>query len=447
MKFGTRRLCGLILCCVALGACQTTGLNAWQPKNPAATNEASSVAPDTLVGGGSTSFEISQNPYAYENIPPGQRPLSNSIEGGIWYTTDKIESRMKTSGNRVDDPELKKYLSELVCRVAGPYCPDIRVYVERNPLFNASMYPNGMMNIHTGFLLRVQSEAQVVAVIGHEIGHYIRRHGLQRTADLKSKADFLTGFSMLMGAAGIPVASDIAQLVVLSSINSFSRDNEREADLIGINLMARYGYDTRQASAIWRQLIQETNPDKKVEDVSTSTPFASSHPSSAERMNTLETIASELQGPGKWGSTGKDEFDRVVGPWKFRFLEDEVRAKTWKSTLVLLTNLKDGGYDAGQIYYFQGEVFRNRNRKEDKEAKKDEDKLADKDRAIAAYEASVATGLPPPQVYRSLGLLYHRHGDEDKARKNLLAYLELQPNANDALMIRYVLGQPVTPTS
>ena len=341
---------------------------------------------------------------------------------------------------------MSNYLYGIACKLAGPYCPDIRIYVERTPFFNATMAPNGSMTIWTGFLLRTQNEAQIAAVIGHEIGHYIRRHGIQRLADARAKADFTMAFSMVAFAFGVPAAGDVAQLMTLSSILSYSRDNEREADLIGINLMARYGYDTREASKIWQQLVRETDPDGEKGMLSTSTPFASSHPPEAERMTTLANIAEKIQGPGKWGSKGQETFDAIIAPRKFDFLRDEVRLRNWESSLELLTILAENGHPKNEIAYFKGEIYRQRNREADTDAKEEDKHVADIERAINAYEECIAAGSPPPQAYRALGQIYQRQGKTDHARANLGKYLDAAPDASDASMIRYVIRTMTGPS-
>ena len=65
-----------------------------------------------------------------------------------------------------------------------------QVHLVRTPLFNASMAPNGMMQVWTGLLLRVDDEAQLAAVLGHEFGHYLARHSTERLRDAKSRSAF-----------------------------------------------------------------------------------------------------------------------------------------------------------------------------------------------------------------------------------------------------------------
>src|SRR3546814_15342811 len=74
----------------------------------------------------------------------------------------------------------------------------------RTPYFNASMAPNGMMKVWSGLLLRVNDEAQLAAILGHEMGHYMQRHTLARMRDMRSKAAigaFLGGLGIVGGIA------------------------------------------------------------------------------------------------------------------------------------------------------------------------------------------------------------------------------------------------------
>ena len=434
--------CAVFCAALALSGCQTTGTNKWIPANPNAddTVAASGDSDVPVAGAQETAFELgSKDPYAYKDIPPGVRPALDTREAGLWLMVDKIEEKGKTAGNRLTDARMNAYLEEIVCNMSGPYCRDVRVYIQRVPLFNASMAPNGMMTVFSGFLLRVQNEAQLAAVIGHEIGHYIRRHSVQRLEDAIAKHDFAMVFGMFAAGIGVPVAGDVVQLALLGSQYSFSRDNEREADLIGINLMHMRGYDAREAGKIWELLLRERDPETDPDDVSTSAPFASTHPSSSERMKTLGLIAEKLQGPGNWGVTNEQRFDEIVIPWKFRFLQDEIRLRNWKSSLELLAILKEYGHNESEVKYFEGEIFRNRDKEADADAEEEADRISDAERALEAYEKSISLQGTPPQAYRAAGLLYLKKSNAEKARSALQRYLQLVPDATDRKLIQYML--------
>ena len=146
------------------------------------------------------------------------RPALETDEGGLWGMMDREEARLRRSPFVVRDSQLSKYLQDLVCRLAGDHCPDIRVHVVRTPLFNATMAPNGMMQVWTGLLLRAENEAQLAAILGHEIGHYLERHTLERLRDMRSRA----AFAQFMGLFGVVGA--IGQLGALAGAFAFSRE-------------------------------------------------------------------------------------------------------------------------------------------------------------------------------------------------------------------------------
>src|SRR5262249_34912191 len=109
-------------------------------------------------------------------IMPSSRPALSSDEAGLWRAMDKAEDEVKSSRFRLRDPELNAYVNDVICRLVPDRCPDVRVYVIRTPYFNAQAAPNGMIEVWSGLLLRAKNEAQLAAVLGHELGHYLERH-------------------------------------------------------------------------------------------------------------------------------------------------------------------------------------------------------------------------------------------------------------------------------
>ena len=133
-----------------------------------------------------------------ENIKPEERPSIESVEAGLWMQMNNYEEQLKTSGSRVKDKNLDKYLKDLLCALTV-YCKDIRVYVLDIPYFNAFMAPNGMMVVWTGLLLRAENEAQLSAVIGHEAGHHGALEGARAIRSLPAQGDPRWG----VGEAGL----------------------------------------------------------------------------------------------------------------------------------------------------------------------------------------------------------------------------------------------------
>ena len=197
-------------------------------------------------------------PSALEDIAQGELPELHTDEAGLWMTSDKIEEKLKTSGNRIVDPQLNQYVRKIVCKLAESHCSDIRTYIMKVPHFNAIMAPNGMMQVWTGLILRAQNEAQLAYVLAHEIGHYLRRHSIQQWRDVKMKSSLAAVFLVpLVGVSILPGVRQLVAMAFMGSLQAFSRDNEREADDVGFALMVNAGYDPREAPRILKPLMKK----------------------------------------------------------------------------------------------------------------------------------------------------------------------------------------------
>lgn len=352
-------------------------------------------------------------------IAPGYRPPGSGTEASFWYHLEKLEREMKYSPFLLRDPALNRYVRDVVCRVVGEYCPDVRVYLLRRPYFNASMAANGMMVIWSGLLLRVSNEAQLAAVIGHELGHYVRQHTLLRWRDAKSKSDIGAFLGVGLGAAGL-----VARLVLLASIYGFSRDQERQADAFGLKAMAAAGYSPIEASRVWRRLIRERDAKK---DKQRSDFFFSTHPAPEERMKKLESMAKSLAPGDGAGPTYRRRFVEAVADHRRWLLADQLRLGEFGPSEALLDMLIEDGAGLGELHFYKGEIYRLR--AEEGEASKARD----------SYRAAIAVGGEPAELYRSLGLLHRKAGERKAAVSAFEKYLERKPDAFDRLMIRSYL--------
>lgn len=365
------------------------------------------------------------SPGALPDIKPGQRPALVSDEAGLWMYMDRVESSLKTSGRLITDPALNKYVRGLVCKLAANYCSDVRVYVVQTPQFNASMAPNAVMQVWTGLILRAENEAQLAYVLSHELGHYLRRHSVQLWRDVRLKGDLLVFFKLLTAAAGYGFVGDLGYLIALGSVYAFSRDNEREADDLGFELMVKAGYDPREAPKIWEALVKEREAGKE----STPLIFFATHPSTEERIETLQRLAEKAYTPERSWVVGKETFLAATLPHRPTFLRDELRRRDFARSQVLFDRLLESGPEPGELHFFQGELYRLRN----------EDR--DETKAIASYQKALEVGGAPMDTYRALGLLFMKQGEKEKARSAFERYLERHPKAEDRQMIESYLRQ------
>jgi len=354
---------------------------------------------------------------------PGYQPSRASDEGGLWDIMNRYEADLRTSRFLVRDPALNQYVRDVTNRLAGDYRSDIRVYLTRTPYFNASMAPNGMMQVWTGLLLRVQNEAQLAAILGHELGHYLRRHSVQRWRDMRAKADFGAFLSMGLALAGAGAAGSAVQIMLIASIFAYSREHEREADSMGLELMADAGYDPAEASKVWQHLIQELAARE------TKTPrevIFASHPAPEERLVTLRSQAVERTQKNLLAAyaTFEERYgDQLREPRRW-MLRDEVRLRQFGPSLALFDQLLEGQPADADVLFAKGEVYRLRNEGNDVAT------------ALRCYERAIDTGRAPAEAHRSMGFIYQRRRDYPNARAAFEHYLRLQPDADDGDAIR-----------
>jgi predicted Zn-dependent protease len=351
------------------------------------------------------------------SLPPRfAAPDPATDEGGLWATMAREEQRLRRSPFLLRDAGLRDYLQGIACKLGRQHCVDIRVYPVRSAWFNASMAPNGMMQVWSGLLLRMENESQLAAVLGHELGHFLQRHSLERLRDAKSRSAFGT----FMAAFGLVGA--IGQLAALAGAFAYSRDQEREADRIGVQLMAEAGYDTREAAKVWGNLLAEAAARPESDATKSSVLFAS-HPPSEERRDALSSMAR----PG--GETFEQVYQEKLKPWYAELLDDELRRGQYEETLVLLERMLGRHGNHPGLLYYRGETRRLRAAD------------GDLDRAQADLQAAAAAEAGPPQAYRALGQLYRSRNDPVAARESFSRYLERAPTAPDAALIKTYLDE------
>jgi len=376
------------------------------------------------LGPGAAFAQQGEAPGAVAPAPDGDwtmpprftRPGASSDEGGLWAMMDREETRLRRSPFTIRDETLTSYLTGIACRLGAEHCPDIRVYPIRTPYFNASMAPNGMMQIWTGLLLRVDNEAQLAAVVAHEIGHYLQRHTLERLRDAKSRSAAATLMAMF-GVVGL-----VGQLAMIAGGLSFSRDQERDADRISIVLMQGAGYDPREASKVWANLLAELTATGK--DATQDSVLFATHPPSEERRATLEAMAA-----GSRGETGETVYRAKLAPWRYGLLEDEIKRGRPDESIVLLTRLLLPEPADADLLYFRAVAWRSRG------------KDGDQADAMADLRAAWQTGREPAGAHRAMAEMYKAQGRLEAARAAWERYLEKAPNAPDAPMVRQALEE------
>lgn len=153
---------------------------------------------------------------------------------------------------------------------------------------NAFCMPGGKIAFYTGILEQLKlTDDEVAMVMGHEMAHALREHARERLA--KSK---VTGIGLSLGAQllGLGEFGNVAANVGTQLLSlKFSRSDESDADLVGLELAARAGYDPEAAVSLWRKMGEAKGGQEGLA-------FLSTHPSGPDRIRELEQNVPKVQG-------------------------------------------------------------------------------------------------------------------------------------------------------
>ena len=195
----------------------------------------------------------------------------------------QVSTHVPQVADRVVAAYVRRIGRQLASRAPGPKYPytfSIANYRE----LNAFALPGGPVWIHRGIIHAAANEAQLAGVLAHEIAHIARRHA----ADQMTKQLVTNGLLGLLGAVlgndhwGARSAQIGAQVLASGYLLEFSREDEREADRVGVQIMQSAGWDPRGMADFMETLRREQGRDPGAVEV-----FLSSHPAARDRAEVL----------------------------------------------------------------------------------------------------------------------------------------------------------------
>jgi len=394
-----------------------------------------------LIGGGAAAAALTTGIAEARVLPkdmvplvgPGYKPTDKD-EQGIWQLMDRAEEEISGSNLLINDPKLTGYLRDLIGKVGGPAAKDFRIYLAHIPEFNAMMFPTGFAVVFSGLLLRMRNEAQLAGVIAHESGHFLRRHMIRSWRDERHKTDIFAIAAMAAGvggAAGGVYLGDyvqLAQLGTILSLFSYSRAMEAEADAMGVRLLAENGYQPLEMATVWEQLIgEETASARYRRKRRRRGSLFDTHPSPDSRLADLKLSAAEVTVAGKAYDNGRERYLAEIASIRPMMLDDQVKLNDPGASQYLIETLARDGWN-GLLRYYEGEVWRLRNRH------------GDDARAALSYAAAVAYPDAPADAWRWHGISLMKAGRSAEAKSAFGRYLTMKPDASDAAWVRQVIG-------
>lgn len=219
--------------------------------------------------------------------PTGRSQLTLFPDSQMTELGAKSFDEIKAKVPKETDPKVIQYVkcvSEAITRESAgrTESDNWEVVVFKDKSANAFALPGGKIGVHTGLLAVAKNQHQLAAVIGHEVGHVIARHGNERVSAAMATQGALTAIQMV-GGKNLQEKGWVLGLLGVGAqfgvLMPHGRSQESESDTIGIELMAQAGFDPRESVKLWENMgaAGGSGPPE----------FLSTHPSHSTRIQGL----------------------------------------------------------------------------------------------------------------------------------------------------------------
>ncbi len=205
---------------------------------------------------------------------------------------------LKKFGGAYDDPKVSGYVAEIGFRLAKvSEMPDLafRFTVLNDHQINAFALPGGYIYVTRGLVALAESEAELASVIGHEIGHVTARHTAERYSKAVVTNIGLQIVGIIGSVYGVPSeAGGLLSTGATAILQGYSREQELEADMLGIRYLTRVGYDPQGMASFFRKLKEHDELQARIQDRATNEEnfnLASSHPRTSQRIEQAIQLA------------------------------------------------------------------------------------------------------------------------------------------------------------
>jgi predicted Zn-dependent protease len=207
----------------------------------------------------------------------------------------QANAQVRSQTPEVKDGQVVRYVRDVTQRLAraatGPKYP-YSVAIADTREINAFALPGGPVWIHRGVLEKANNESQVASVLAHEIAHIARRHAATQLTTVAMTKWSLGLLGALLGNSGGAGGAQVAaEFLASGAFLKFSREEEREADRVGLALLMRAGWDGHGMVEMFEILKKEAGRNPTSVEA-----FFSSHPSPQDRIKELQSTVAGRRG-------------------------------------------------------------------------------------------------------------------------------------------------------
>jgi predicted Zn-dependent protease len=338
----------------------------------------------------------------------------------IWAHAADEQRNITRSGLIYEDEKLDSYLNGVLTRLlpeGGPPGLKPKVVVIRSRDMNAFTLPDGTIYVHSCMLALIDNEAQLATLLGHEVTHAINRHAVKGYRNMKSKTSLLASVSVVGAWVGAGLFGAIG---TMAAITGYSRELETEADMEGLALMVKAGYDPAESVAFFNLMEAEAKEENLKEPF-----FFGNHPRLQERKENCEAFLKS--GVRSGGSVNREVFTEAIRNVMLDSAVLELKAGRFKGAKAMAEKYRGVWSSDPKAYYMLGEIFRQRAEK------------GDADLAKENYAKTISLDESYVEAYRGLGLISLKLKENADARQYFSEYLVRSPKAADRAYIEEYL--------
>lgn len=348
-------------------------------------------------------------------LPPLTSPtvVMERDEKLLWHEAADMDERARKSGAVRAEPALEQYLVGVARRLtpaAALSRLDLHVRVIDTASLAAFAVPDGGIYLSVGLLARLESEAQLAVVLGHEITHAVNRHSIVTYRTFKRGAAMsVSGFPFALGEAG-----------TLAAVSGYSRDLEWEADEQGLALVAAAGLDVSQAKRPFEHLAAWVKEEKLDE------PFVyATHPRLQDRIQSYDRLLSGKYA-GRKGDAGAERYRAATAQLLLAAARLDLAAGRFRAAERSARAYIAFAPRPAEAWTIIGDIARQSRPKDGEEL------------AFGFYRKAADMDAGCADAQKALGFALSRRGERDAARAALERYLQLRPAAVDR---RWVEGE------
>ena len=333
---------------------------------------------------------------------------------------------LENSGVLYRNEALELYLNRVAARLdAKAVSPHggFRVKTIKDPHLNAFTYPDGTCYIQTGILARLENEAQLAALLAHELAHYVKNHAAKGIRRFHRRlGSELSRQSLDRGA---PASRAQIRRRIECVWSSYHHEAEYEADRDALKFMIRAGYDPYEALRLFGHLAEEMSRENLKEPI-----ISGSHPRLQARIKKCKEFLEILK------PRNRDAFDEIgnygdhIQNLLIENIGIEIQAGRFEQALQASERYLTLWPDDARGHHLLGEIYRQQDHNG-----------TDVTRAESCFKQAIGLDDSYPEPYRALGLLYYKTGLSQQAKPYLEASLTLAPDAPENVYLRKYISQ------